>query len=391
MKQLNDALNFIDSIQICRNTLELELIKSNGHILAEDIHSDINMPPFDKSAMDGYACRKADLYMPLDVLEFIGAGTLPTKIITKGNCSKIMTGAKLPEGADCVIMVEYTSINEDGKVIFQKENTKENICYLGEDVRKGDQVLEKGTKISPAVIAVAASVGKTKLLTYKPPVIALIATGDELIEPEKVPEGPYIRNSNSYNIQTQILSTNAKVNYLGIIGDDKHKLEKAISAALEKSDILILTGGVSMGDKDYVPDILKDKGLHIEFNKMAIQPGKPVALAHGNGKYCFALSGNPVSSMLQFELLVRPFIYHFMGFSYKLPIVKSQINISKTRKKSERMQFFPVKLINGELEVLEFHGSAHISGMVNANGLAIFPIGKETLEKGSEVDVLLIN
>ncbi len=391
MKQLKEVLEIIANTDINKKVFEINLVESCGYVLAEDIYSDINMPPFDKSAMDGYACRKSDIKEPLEILEFIGAGTFPTQKVTQGTCSKIMTGAKLPEGVDCVLIIEHTSLTEDGKVIFKKENSKENICYLGEDVKNGDKVLEKGTKITPAVIAVAASVGKTKLHVFAPPGITLIATGDELIEPNNVPNGPFIRNSNSYNIQSQITSTPAKVNYLGIIGDNKQKLKKAIYKALEKTDILILTGGVSMGDKDYVPDILREHGLKMEFDKIAIQPGKPVAFAHGNEKYCFALSGNPVSSMLQFELIVRSFIYHFMGMEYNLPIIKAKLKSSKTRKKTDRMQFFPIELINGEAKPIEFHGSAHIAGMVKANGLAIFPIEVDKLEANSEVEVLLLN
>lgn len=391
MKNLDEVLSIISNLDICRTTTEIDLVSASGHILAEDIYSDINIPPFNKSAMDGYACRKEDLKGPLRVIENISAGKLPGEKVIAGTCSKIMTGAKIPDGANCVIMVEHTTINNNGEVIFNKASTKENICYQGEDVQEGDKVLSEGMKINPAVIAVAASAGKTILKIFSPPTLSIIATGDELLEPDSKPYGPYIRNSNSYNIQAQILNTKAKVNYLGICKDDKKDIEDSISRAIDLTDIVLLTGGVSMGDKDFVPGILKEKGLHIAFEKMAIQPGKPVAFAYGNGKFCFALSGNPVSSMLQFELLVKPFIYHYMGASYNLPVIKAKLNKSKTRKKTERMQFFPVKLKNGIAEIIEFHGSAHINGMLLADGLAMIPVGVEKLEAGNTVDVLLTN
>lgn len=391
MITLEEALKTVYHIDIERSITEKPITEAAGFILAEDIFSDVNMPPFNKSAMDGYACRQADLSKPLEVLEFIGAGTLPKKEIATGTCSKIMTGAKIPEGADCVIMVEHTIIDSNGKIIYQKDSTKENICFLGEDVGKGDKVLNKGAKITPAVIAVAASVGKTQLNVYSPPSVALIATGDELVEPHVFPDGPFIRNSNAYNLQAQIDTTPATVNYMGIISDDKKKLEKGISNALKENSIIILTGGVSMGDKDFVPEILESRGLNMNFHKMAIQPGKPVAFAHGNGKYCFALSGNPVSSMLQFELIVRPFIYHFMGMKYAMPIIPLKLNKAKSRKRTERQQFFPVEIENGIAKVIDFHGSAHIAGMVGADGLAIFPIGESNLSENQTVEVLLLN
>lgn len=391
MITLEEALKIISNLEISRNSIDKPIMEALGCILAEEVFSDINMPPFNKSAMDGYACRHADLNQALEVLEFISAGILPTKEITTGTCSKIMTGAKVPKGADCVIMVEHTTIDNNGKIIFQKESSKKNICFLGEDVHKGDKVLEKGIKITPAVIAVAASVGKKQLKVYAPPSVAVIATGDELVEPDIYPDGPFIRNSNAYNLQAQISSTGACVNYMGIISDDKVILEKAISKALNENTILILTGGVSMGDKDYVPEILEACGLTMIFQKMAIQPGKPVAFAHGKGKYCFGLSGNPVSSMLQFELIVRPFIFHSMGLKYQLPIVPLPLDKPKSRNQIVRQQFFPVKIKNGMAKLIDFHGSAHIAGMVGAHGMAIFPIGENELKKGQVVDVLLLN
>ena len=348
------------------------------------------MPPFDKSAMDGYACRKEDLSAPLEVIDYIPAGILPGKIIGSGQSSKIMTGAKIPEGADCVIMIEQTKERADGKIEFLNDDTKSNICLKGEDVKVGDIVLDCGMYLNAAMLAVAASVGKTVVHVYKPPKIALISTGDELIEANMIPEGPMIRNSNAHNLMAQISATGAKTNYLGIIGDSKSVLESAITAAFRKHDILILTGGVSMGDKDYVPEILKNMGLEVIYDKLAIQPGKPTAFAAGNGKFCFGLSGNPVSSLLQFELTAKPFIYKMMEHDYSLPIVKTVIDQSKKRKKTDRQQFFPIKLQNGMAVPIEFHGSAHIAGLVKADGFGIFEMGNDQIEAGQEIQVLLL-
>lgn len=391
MTTIEQAHNIFDSIAKNGKTQTLNLLDSRAYVLAENIISDVDMPPFNKSAMDGYACRKDDLSEPLSVLEFVGAGTKPTKIIIAGTCSKIMTGAIIPEGADCVIMVEHTMQNDNGEVSFTGKSTKDNICFKGEDVKVGDVVCHEGTIINPATIAIAASVGKTTLVVRMPPKVGIIATGDELIEPDQKPEGPFIRNSNSYNLQAQLAQTPATVQYYGIIGDDKAKLQASISRAMDESDILIITGGVSMGDKDYVPEILKAIGLDVAFDKMAIQPGKPVAFAHGNSNYCFALSGNPVSSLLQFELIVRPFIYKFMGNGYKLPILKMIAGFNKSRTKTDRQQFFPLEIKDGNAQEIEFHGSAHIGGLVNATGFGFFPIGSNRINKGDIINIFMLN
>jgi molybdopterin molybdotransferase len=301
-----------------------------------------------------------------------------------------MTGAKIPEGANCVIMIEHTSVQAENRIVFTGKDTKANICIKGEDVRTGEIVLHKGSVINPASIAVAASVGKTTVRICKPPRIGLLATGDELVEMHEKPEGAAIRNSNSYNLMAQISQTPASICYYGIIPDTKEALDKSISKALNENDIVIITGGVSMGDKDFIPELLKAHGLATLYEKLAIQPGKPTVFAYGDNKFCFGLSGNPVSSLLQFELVTRPFIYHFMQNDYNLPIVKTRLKGMKQRKKTERIQFFPVQFSNGIAELIEFHGSAHIAGLSGADGFGFFETGMDKISNGDEIEVLLL-
>lgn len=388
MIRLEDAHNILKSKIKAPQTIIRSIIDALGMVIAEDVYSDINMPPFNKSAMDGYACRMSDLEKDMEIVEYISAGTVPKQKVQSGKCSKIMTGAKVPDGADCVIMVEHTKEVGTNKVRFTGEKTKSNICLLGEDVKINDLVIKTGSRLSSASIALLASVGRVEVKVYMPPKVALIATGDELVEPDQIPNEVQIRNSNSYNIQAQLAQTPVNVDYIGIVLDDQKQLKGAIEKGLEHSDILVLTGGVSMGDKDYVPEILKDLGLMLEFDRLAIQPGKPVAFAHGGGKACFGLSGNPVSSLLQFELLVRPYIYYYMQNEYDLPLATAKLSSGKARKKTERMQFFPVRLDNGDAKPIEFHGSAHIAGLQGAGGFAFFPIGEFKLDMGDLVQVL---
>lgn len=391
MTTLTDAIEVIRKLHFPKNLAKVQIDKSLGYVLSEDVYSDINMPPFDKSAMDGYACRKSDIAKSLIVIGFIPAGCESDIVITEETCAKIMTGARVPEGADCVIKIEDTELETDNTIRFNGQHTKNNICYLGEDVKVNQKVLSSGDLIKPASIAVLASVGKTIVEVYKPPKVALIATGDELVEPGKIPSKVQIRNSNAYNIAEQLKMHQAEVNYLGIVNDSKSQLEAIIQKASAEHELVLITGGVSMGDRDYIPQILADEGYHIYFDKLAIQPGRPIVFASKNDRYCFGLSGNPVSSLLQFELIVRPFIYTFMHNRYELPVIKTFLVNGISRKKTERRQFFPVKLVNGKAERIEFHGSAHIASILQADGFGIFPEGIDELPDSSIIEMLLIN
>lgn len=391
MIELHQALSILkNAVNEC-STHKLSLSKCFGHVLAEDIIADTDMPPFNKSAMDGYACRLEDLLYPLEMVETISAGNVPGFEIDEGKCAKIMTGAKIPNGANCVIMIEHTEINAAGKICFTKKSSKSNICLQGEDYKKGDLLIPKGTLLNPASAAVCASVGKPNVLVYTPPKVTIIATGDELVPPQETPQTGKIRNSNTYNLLGQLAQTPAVAEFGGIVADTKNELRNAIERGLNTSDILILTGGVSMGEKDFVPELLSTERLQLKFDKIAIQPGKPVAFAYGNGKYCFGLSGNPVSSFLQFELLVRPFIYFYMGYDYELPTEKVLMPETKSRKKIERLQFFPVQKSKNGITILPFNGSAHINGLIKANAFGMFPVGKSSLNEGSLIQILKLH
>jgi molybdopterin molybdotransferase len=197
------------------------LTDSLNRVLAEDVVSDIDMPPFNKSAVDGYACRRADLGNDLQVLEIIPAGKAPEKVVTENSCSKIMTGAPLPEGADCVIMVEDVEEIAANLIRYKKDRVKENICYTGEDIRRDDLLLNRGTRIMPQHIAVMATAGCANPLVYKKVRVAVISTGDEIIEPNEIPKYSQIRNSNSYQLMAQIIKFGGMPDYIGIALDTR--------------------------------------------------------------------------------------------------------------------------------------------------------------------------
>lgn len=363
-------------------------MQSLGRVLAEDVHSDIDMPPFDKTAVDGYACRRADLALPLEVLEIIPAGIEPTMEIAAGKCSKIMTGARVPEGADCVIMVEDVEELDEKHVRFAREKTANNICYLAEDVKQGTKILSKGILIKPQDIAMFASVGYIEPLVYRKAKVAVISTGNELVEPNEKPGLSKIRNSNAYQLLAQVESLGAKANYMGIADDDEEALFTIISKSKEENDVILLTGGVSMGDFDLVPKMLKETGFDIQFKSIAIQPGRPTLFGKQSEKFVFGLPGNPVSSFTQFELLVKPFLYKLMGYPYHPENLVLPLAEDYSRKRAEREKWIPATLTeNGEIKQTDYHGSAHIHSLSFSDFIFQVPIGVEQLKKGEKVHV----
>ncbi len=357
-------------------------------ILAEDVFSDVNMPPFDKSAVDGYACRLQDLNQELEVLEVIAAGSLPTKRIEPGQCIKIMTGAMIPQGADTVIMVEHTRETESGKILFTGKSTAANIAYQAEDVKQGDLMWKKGMQILPQHIALFAAVGCVRPLVARQPRVAIMSTGDELVEPDQYPGPGKIRNSNGFQLIAQVKAAHCMPNYMGIIPDDQQATDQAISTALAENDMVILTGGVSMGDFDFVPQIMKKNGVEILFQKVAVKPGKPTVFGRTGKTYIFGLPGNPVSSFINFEVFAKPLLYKMMGHDYQAHDLVLPMGIDFSRKKADRMEWLPVNY-SAETGVIpvEYHGSAHLHAICLAQGIMAIPRGISEIKKGAPVNV----
>ena len=380
----------MDSVELMK-TEKINFTNSLGLILANDIFSDIDMPPFDKSAMDGYACKMTDINQELEVIEVIPAGKSPKKEIKQGECAQIMTGAMIPNGADCVLMVEHTEKTADNRIKYLKEKTKDNICYKAEDVQTGQKVIEKGTLIKPQHIAILASVGATEIEVYQKPKVGVISTGDEIVEPHVKPGPSKIRNSNGYQLFSQIERCNAIANYVGIASDNEEDTYHVIMKAMEENDVILLSGGVSMGEFDFVPYIMQKAGIDIKFQKIAVQPGKPTTFGIKESKRIFGLPGNPVSSYIQFELLVRPLLAEMMGHTFNPLQISMEMGIDHSRKRSERMSWYPITIAdNGTVIPASYHGSAHIHGLESADGISFFPIGKAEIKKGEKVHVRLI-
>ena len=386
-----DALEIIKEVAQSLPGEMVTLDTSAGRILFEDVYSDMHMPPFDKSAVDGYACRRADLDKELRVLETIPAGKVPGKTIGEGECSKLMTGGMLPQGADCVIMVEDVEITGEDRIRFSGIKTALNYCKMAEDIRRGDKVLDKGTLIRPQEVAILASVGCAGVMVYKQPRIGIISTGDELVEPSETPAISQIRNSNAWQLMAQAQQAGCRTSYFGIARDTEEATLEIIRKASLENDIVILTGGISAGDFDFVPTVIQQAGYEIKFRSIAVQPGKPVIFATRGNQYLVGLPGNPVSSFVQFELLVKHLIRLITGKTSKEIQITAPMGIDYKRKNNSRKAFFPVYFSDeGTVLPVEYHGSAHIHSYIYAQGIAAIEIGKDTISKGTLVHVRLV-
>lgn len=369
----------------------IDIAAALNRILAEDVKPDIDMPPFNKSAMDGFACRRADLTNELMIVETIPAGYVPKKTVGVKQCAKIMTGGMVPTGADCVIMKEYVESPTENTIRFIGKETSDNIRQKGEDIKAGDIVLQKGTKLEPQHIAVLALVGSTKPLVSIRPKVAVMATGNELVEPALKPGPSQIRNTNSIQLAAQIARMGAVATNYGIAKDTTSEIDSMFKIAAEENDVVIISGGVSVGDFDIVPEILKQNNVDLLFEKIAVTPGKPTVFGVSENVYCFGLPGNPVSTFVQFELLVKPFLYKLMGHDYRHRNIQMPLDEPIKRKKTKRQSWIPVVITEaGTVRPVEYHGSAHINALCGADGLVSFDVGVAEIKKGTIIQVRLI-
>lgn len=388
MFEYKEALELILSSATVLQTVSVELNNSLKRVLATDVFHDMDMPPFNKSAMDGFACRRSELNNELEVIETIYAGKNPETKIGKNQCYKIMTGAVVPEEADCVFKIEDAEFITASKVICTNAATTNNINYRGEDIKAGDRILCKSTLLTPRHLPVLAGAGITRPEVFKQPAVVVFATGTELVEPGKKPLSFQIRNSNSSQLLAQLADLGINANYGGIIKDDLAQLENKVQEALHTNDVVILTGGVSVGEYDLIPEILNKLGFETLVRSTAIKPGKPMSFARKDNKYCFGLSGNPVSSFVQFELYVKPFLFSMMGYSFQPNVLKLSLGADYNRKKADRINFIPAN-INDEMKItpVEFHGSAHINALSEAKFLLEIPKGISSIKKDELVNV----
>lgn len=379
---------------------EVSLKDACGRVLCQVVVSERDMPPFNKSAVDGYACRYADLENrgAMSLLEVIPAGKSPEFKVVDGYCSKIMTGAMVPEGAESILMVEDALV-EGGEIRpapdYKFSRNKTNICLQGEDILLGTTVLQPGTLLKPQHIATLAAMGCADVCVASKPKVAIISTGDELVDLSVEPNSVQIRDSNGWQLLAQASRAGANPSYLGIVKDQCEVLKSLLERALAENTLIILTGGVSMGDFDMVPDVLRSLGVEILFDRVAVQPGKPTTFGvveyEGASRFIFGLPGNPVSSFIQFELMVRPLLMKLMGSIHQSVTINMPISHEYRRKRSERMAHVPMEIDeSGRCKMLHYNGSGHIEALNSAWGVARIPLGVSQLQENDMVEVILL-
>ena len=380
---------------------KINILEARGRVIGEDIFAPRNIPSADNSAMDGYAVRCTDTKgtskdkpLKLKIIEDIPAGKIALKKINKGESARIMTGAVIPEGADAVIRQEDTQ--KDGKtvIIFTSAQKADNIRFAGEDVQKGDLVVKKGCALRPADIGMLAALGKAFVSVYQKPRVAIMSTGDELVDIEIDPPPGKIVNSNSYSLAAQVLECGAVPILLGISKDKKLDLQKKFKTAMN-SDVIISSGGVSVGDFDFVKNVMGEIGNAMHFWQVAMRPGKPLAFGAIEGVPLFGLPGNPVSAMVSFEQFVRPSLLKMQGHTKIFRQTIKAICIEDIQKQAGFRHFIRaiVKREKNKYIVTTTgdQGSGILKSMVTANGLIVMGENETKIKRGAEVTVQLLD
>lgn len=386
---VEEAEKIIAAFPVTVHSETVPLLAAQNRILAQDIAAPFAIPEFDKSAMDGYAYISDNDSPSYKIIETIAAGTPPEFAITPGQCSKIMTGAMLPPNADRVVKRECTC-EENGFMKIIAEDKNRNIRSKGEDFQAGQEVLVKGTLLHAAQIALLASLGLSDVPTARPPRVGIITTGSELAEPGS-PLGPgQIYNSNYYSLAAQVNALGAEPLAMGRVADNAAATVEAIASCLDNCEILIISGGVSAGDFDYVPEAMNKVGVTLHFEKIAVQPGMPTVFGSRKEKIVFGLPGNPVSTFVIFEIFIKPLLLRLMGHNYQ-PLVAPAVMVETySRAQGARTAFVPVYYFQGRATMLAYHGSAHLHALSQANALLRIPAGQLSIPTGSTVDVRFI-
>ena len=398
MISIDEALGILLKNIPERKTEHIPFHQSLGRVLAEDIAATSDIPPFNRATMDGFAVRAADVRnAPVELIlggEARAGGGVPEKLKPKEAIS-IMTGAPVPEGADAVQIVEVCTVSpcESKVTVLEPVEPGDNIAPMGREAISGDVIIKAGRVAGPAEIALLATFGYAEVPVYARPAVAILATGDELVEFNETPRPDQIRNSNTYCLAAQLRLLGIEADYLGIARDEKEDLREKILAGLER-DVLIITGGVSMGDYDFVRDVFEELGVEILFSKVAIKPGKPTVFARRGNRLVFGLPGNPLSSLITFECFARPVLGRMCGMKRpELHRMRGAL-VEDVRQTPGRTAFLPARAQwtpNGwSVQPISWKNSADMIGFSGANATLIFPGERELLSRGETVEIMLL-
>ena len=373
-------------------TVSLQAVR--GRVLAEDVLADRDLPPFHRAIRDGYALRVADLNALPAVLQCVGevpAGQHFEGKIFPGQCVSIMTGAPLPEGADAVVMVEHTRSLGEHIEIQRSVQPWENVVLQGREAALGACVLARGRRLRAAEMGLLAAVGKVRVAVYRQPQVAILPTGDEVVAVEQLPQRFQIRNSNAVTLSAQVTAAGGVPVRLGIAPDRKGALREMIGRGLD-SDLLVLSGGVSMGKFDLVEDVLAELGGEFFFQGAAIRPGKPLVFGRVRDRFFFALPGNPVSTFVTFELFVRPAIAMLGGTGFEPPLLLRARLGKPCRQRTGLTMFMPARVFvrnhDPVVELVNWQGSGDLVGTAAANCFLVIHPDQTELAAGDWVDVM---
>ncbi|HET6418516.1 MAG TPA: gephyrin-like molybdotransferase Glp [Geobacteraceae bacterium] len=374
---------------------KVEVLESLGRVIAEDIFAPWDMPLWDNTAMDGFAVRTADCSGPvsLKVSGFLPAGENMTDPLEPGTAVKILTGAPIPPGADAVVPIEEVDDNGDNVLIKGQVKAGDHIRFKGEDVKAGERIIPAGTVIRPYEISMLASFGKLFVPVHRKVRVAILSTGDELVEPGELLSPGKIINSNAITVAAAVRQVGGEPVMLGIARDDEESLREKLAEGL-KADVLITSAGISAGDRDLVRKVLDELSVKLVFWKVDIKPGRPTAFSIGGGTPVFSLPGNPVSTMITFEEFVRPALLKMMGHRKVIkPFIKAKLK-SPIKKKAGRVNFLRVGLEKENGEYVAWSPGVQDTGilktMLLAGGIAVIPSDKSDLKAGEIVDVHLL-
>jgi len=402
MLSVKEAQAKVLECEVKLKSIKVDILKSCGKVLAQDIISNDFIPAYDNSAIDGFAVMAVDIIgadknypVKLKLLkDDIPAGKVPDITLDSGFAVPIMTGAPIPSGCDCVVMKEDALKEGKDILVFRECRQGENIRCRGEDIEQCDTVLKAGKKIYPADIGVMASMGLSQVDIYKPPLVAIISTGDELVETGHKLSGAKVRDSNSFSLAAQAAEAGADFKMYGIAKDDKNILRDKISSVIAECDILLISGGVSVGDYDFVKEVLADLGAEFIFWRVNQRPGKPLAFLTYKDKFIFGLPGNPVSVMVCFEMYVRPLIKKMMADRNLFKRKIKALALQDHQHKEGVTDFIRVVLEKIDEQYYFKHtgryGSGILTSMAEADGLAVFSEDKSTVNKDDAIEVYLL-
>ncbi len=382
---------------------EISLLAAYDRVLKENVVSTLDIPPFHRSTVDGFAVKAEDTFgaeenqpVTLQLCGLVSVGEQPKIKVAKGEAAEIVTGAPIPEGADAVVMVEDVDREDDELRVYRAVTKDENVMKRGADIKKGETVLKAGQVLGASEIGVLAALGLIKVKVFKLPVVAVLSTGAEVTEPGKTLPAGKIFDINAYSLSTGVRESGGTPIYLGVVPDDKAELRKALQVALASADVVLTSGGVSVGPKDLTPQIVDSLGEPgVIVCGIAVKPGKPTTVALVGGKPVFALPGHPTSALLMLHLLVRPVIQVMSGRTVMESQIVRALAAARMFSAKGRRTFVMVKLKRDELarfvaEPVETGASGAITTLARADGFVEIPENQQFIDSGEEIEVALL-